>query len=53
VRKIGEPTPDGDEEITVHAVKLGEVEGFLRERVAAGDLIDPKVYAALYFLKCK
>lgn len=51
VKKIGEPEPDGDEEITVHAVPLAEVDGFLKACAGKGMLIDPKVYAALYFLR--
>ena len=33
----------------VHAVPLGEVAEWLREREGQGLLIDPKVYAALWF----
>ena len=51
LRKIGPPTPDGDEHITVHEVPLAEVETFLTARAAAGELVDPKVWAALYFLR--
>jgi ADP-ribose pyrophosphatase len=50
VRKIGNPTPDGDEQITVHALPLAAVPAFLAQQQAAGHLIDPKVFAALYFL---
>lgn len=50
VRKIGNPTPDGDEQITVHEIPLPEVPAFLRTHQAAGHLLDPKVFAALYFL---
>lgn len=50
VSKAGVPEPDGDEEIEVHEVALGEVPAFLRGQAALGRLIDPKVYAALYFL---
>jgi ADP-ribose pyrophosphatase len=39
------------ENITVHEVPLGEVHGWLRERASAGLLIEPKVYAGLYFLE--
>jgi ADP-ribose pyrophosphatase len=49
VSHAGDPTPEGDECITVHVVPLATVEAFLTDQVAAGCLIDPKVYAALYF----
>jgi ADP-ribose pyrophosphatase len=39
----------GDERITVHAVPLPEVPAWLREREAAGTLVDPKVWAGLWF----
>ncbi len=45
----GDPEPDGDEQIEVHAIPLDQVDQFLKERGGQGDLIDPKVYAALYF----
>ena len=50
VRKAGEPEPDGDENIEVHLVPLKDVDAFLQHRVALGNLVDAKVYAALYFL---
>jgi len=50
VKKKGAQMPDGEEEITVHEVPLREVDTFLRGQVGQGRLIDPKVYAALYFL---
>jgi ADP-ribose pyrophosphatase len=46
----GAPEPDGDEKIEVHVVPLEGVDAFLAKRVAMGDLVDPKVYAALYFV---
>ncbi|MGN6367648.1 MAG: NUDIX hydrolase [Phycisphaerae bacterium] len=48
--KRGNPTPDGDEQIQVHEIPLTQVDNWLAEKVNAGQLIDPKVYAALYFL---
>ena len=48
--KRGNPTPDGDEQITVHEIPLPEVDHWLAQKAHAGQLIDPKVYAALYFL---
>jgi ADP-ribose pyrophosphatase len=49
--KVGEPQGDGDEHITVHEVPLTEVDAWLQAKVAARVLVDPKVYAALYFVK--
>lgn len=45
-----EPQGDGDEQITLHEVPLDSADAWLGERIRAGTLIDPKVYAALYFL---
>jgi len=39
------------EEITVHEVPLGEAHDWLAAKSRAGLLIDPKVYAGLYFLE--
>ena len=50
VRKVGAPEPDGDEQIEVQEVPLAEVPAFLQSCVQKGWIIDPKVYAALYFL---
>lgn len=38
------------EDIRVHLAPLGGVDAWLREREADGLLIDPRIYAALYFL---
>lgn len=38
------------EDITVHLVPLDGVDRWLRERQAAGLLIEPRIYAALYFI---
>ncbi len=40
----------GHEQITVHEVPLSEAHAWLAEKARAGQLIDPKVYAGLYFL---
>jgi ADP-ribose pyrophosphatase len=48
--KAGAPMPDGDEQITVHEVPLKEMDAFLAAQEAAGAMIDPKIFAALYFL---
>jgi ADP-ribose pyrophosphatase len=49
--KAGPQEPDGDEQITVHEVPMAEVVPWLRARESEGMLIDPKVWAGLYFLK--
>ena len=42
----------GHEEIIVHEVPLSEVSNFLAEKARSGVLVDPKVYAGLYFAQC-
>lgn len=37
------------EQITVHAIPLAHVPAWLAQREAAGQLVDPKVYAGLWF----
>lgn len=41
----------GHEDITVHEVGLDEVHAWLEARACAGLLVDPKVYAGLYWLQ--
>jgi len=41
---------DATECITVHAVPLKRIEAWLEEKKHAGCLVDPKIYAGLYFL---
>lgn len=49
VRRVGAGGGVAGEAITLHEVPLAEVHAFLRARTAAGALVDPKVYAALWF----
>ncbi|HKX12735.1 MAG TPA: NUDIX hydrolase [bacterium] len=49
--RIGEGGGDDTEDIEVAVVPLAEVDGWLEKKVSEGCLIDPKVYAGLYFLK--
>ncbi len=49
LRKTGEGGGDASERITPHAVPLTEVHAWLHQREAEGLLVDPKVYAGLYF----
>jgi ADP-ribose pyrophosphatase len=50
LRHVGEGGGHGHEQITVHEVELGNIHAWLNQRVNEGLLIDPKVYAGLYFL---
>ncbi len=43
----------GHEEIEVHVRPLRTIKRWLAARVAEGVLIDPKVYAGLYFVKSR
>jgi ADP-ribose pyrophosphatase len=47
--RIGEGGGDATEQITVHHVPLAEVPTFIAKRIAAGAMVDPKVFAGLYF----
>ena len=48
-RRVGPGGGVAGEAIVLHEVALGEVPAFLDARQAAGALVDPKVYAALWF----
>ena len=50
LQKIAPGGGDASEDIQVHEVPLEEVSTWLAAAVAAGKLIDPRVYAGLYFL---
>ena len=50
-RKIGHGGGDESEEIEVHVVPLDRADAWLEQRRAAGVVLDPKVYAALYFAR--
>jgi ADP-ribose pyrophosphatase len=49
LHKAGDPTPDGDERITVHEVPLNEVVPWLSKQAERGVLTDLKVFSALFF----
>jgi ADP-ribose pyrophosphatase len=49
--KVHDGGGDEAEDITVHAVPLAGVENWLDQQAAAGLLIDPKIYAGLYFIR--
>jgi len=40
---------EGSENITVHAVPIDEIDAWLDARRESGTVVDPKVYAGLYF----
>jgi len=50
LRKESTGGGDGAEKITVHEVPLDRVESWLTEMKAQGKLVDPKIYAGLFFL---
>ena len=51
LRRVGEGGGIGGESIRVEEIPLGEIDAWLKARVAEGALIDPKVYTGLYFIK--
>ena len=50
LHRVGAGGGVAHEEITVHEVALSEVHDWLETKAKAGVLIDPKVYAGLYFI---
>jgi ADP-ribose pyrophosphatase len=50
LRLVGTGGGVAHEDITVHEVSLDEVHDWLAAKAQAGVLVDPKVYAGLYFL---
>lgn len=48
--RVGDGGGDASEDITVHAVPVARVPGWLAERERRGQPPDPKVYAGLYFI---
>ena len=51
LRKTGPGGGDESEDITVHAIALDELDAWLAAAAARGCLVDPKIYAGLYFLR--
>ncbi|HEX5221020.1 MAG TPA: NUDIX hydrolase [Verrucomicrobiae bacterium] len=49
--RVGKGGGVAHEDITVHEVPLSEVHDWLERKAKAGVLIDPKVYAGLYFIQ--
>lgn len=50
LRRVGPGGGDDSEDIQVHVIPLEEVDHWLQEQQAAGKPLDPKIYAALYWL---
>jgi ADP-ribose pyrophosphatase len=50
LQRVGAGGGVDGEDITVHLVPLDEIDGWLRAKSADGLLIEPRIYAALYFL---
>ena len=50
LRRVGEGGGVGHEGITVHEVPLPQVHRWLEAKSKSGVLVDPKVYAGLYFI---
>jgi len=51
LRRVGAGGGVAHEDITVHEVPLAEVHSWLEAKAKAGVLVDPKVYAGLYFIQ--
>ena len=49
LEKVGSGGGNGDEDITVHVVPLETVPEWLDARLAEGIMVDPKIYAGLYW----
>ena len=52
-RRVGPGGGDASEDIEVHVVPLAGIETWLENRRRTGVLLDPKVYAGLYFLRTR
>lgn len=50
LRRVGKGGGVAHEKITVHEVPLNEIHEWLKAKANAGVLVDPKVYAGLYFI---
>ena len=44
---------DDSEDITVHAIELDQVPDWLNQQQQSGKQLDPKLYAALYWLQAR
>jgi ADP-ribose pyrophosphatase len=48
-RRIGPGGGDGSEDIQVHVISLADADAWLEKKRCDGTMVDPKVYAGLYF----
>lgn len=51
LKRVGPGGGVDHEEIVVHEVSLGDVDAWLEARAGDGVLVDPKIYAGLYFAR--
>lgn len=49
--KVGEGGGDEHEDIQVHVIPLARVPAWLKDQEAAGKVLDPKIYAGLWFVE--
>lgn len=49
LERVGPGGGDGDENITVHRVALNDATKWLEARIAEGIMVDPKIYAGLFW----
>ena len=49
LERVGPGGGDGSEDITVHLVPLGDAVDWLEARMAEGVMLDPKIYAGLFW----
>jgi len=52
LHRVGPGGGDESESIVVHTVPLSGVDDWLMAQLENGKTLDPKVYSALYWLKC-
>lgn len=51
LRRVGPGGGVAHEDITVHEIPLADVHDWLAAKAAAGLIVDPKIYAGLYFIQ--
>ncbi|MDH4019699.1 MAG: NUDIX hydrolase [Xanthomonadales bacterium] len=49
LERVGPGGGNGDEDITVHHMPLDNASQWLKERIAEGIMVDPKIYAGLFW----
>ncbi len=53
LEKVGPGGGDSSEDITVHLMPLEDAEAWLREKSDEGILLDPKIYAGMYWARMR